>query len=261
MAPSPERRVRHNDGHLGRTGKDDSPHKNQSPSKSNLRRRLDPDGDVDMESDGEQSEAVQQEDPNAQLIQTESVSKTAKPAKPIKEFLNPEISHEHLFARYETVDGKNKEKGTPASIGTENNGKDEVLFLKIEELKLELKEFAKLAPQIPASKQAGFTERLLKNDDDNDNVEELVRYVGCLVLGNTKEDWNDLLTGKESREAIILGVVARALKEHVFGEYLFGGDKSINRAMMEIDTNGKHHEGKISQMHRSRPRTDHVSRL
>lgn len=149
--------------------------------------------------------------------------------KPRRDFT---IKDEHLFM--ETDEGDD---------GKENNGKDEALLHGIEKLKRELVEFAKGVSPIPANRQEQFVKGLLVPEN-----EELIRYVGCLVMGGTATKWYDLLTTDESREAIVVGITARALKEHVFGDYLFGGDKSILDRLMKIDTGGKYHCGKKSKI-------------
>lgn len=155
--------------------------------------------------------------------------------KPGRDFT---IKDEHLFM--ETDEGDD---------GKENNGKDEALFQGMEKLKREVIEFAKGVSPIPANRQERFVKGLLVPEN-----EELIRYVGCLVMGGTATKWYDLLTTDESREAIVVGITARALKEHVFGDYLFGGDKSILDRLMKIDTGGKYHCGKKSKMIQWDPR-------
>ncbi|CAK3747409.1 Hypothetical predicted protein [Lecanosticta acicola] len=54
---------------------------------------------------------------------------------------------------------------------------------------------------------------------------ELIRYVGCLAMGgpNGNKDWEELLTHGDTRQALVVGIIGRALKEHVFGDLWFGG--------------------------------------
>lgn len=193
-----------------------------------------------------------QDEDEMDIDEVSTVSESGSPDGADQEALDAQLSAndksiEALFKGTETDDPK---------IGTENNGKDEALFLEIEKLKLKLRELAKDVPQIPASKQEGFVKGLLVPDN-----EELIRYIGCLVLGGCRGTWRKLLGEKDSRKAIVIGVVARALKEHVFGEYLFGGDESTQNKLMEIDTSGKYHCGKISRMLQKASSADFVFRL
>ena len=160
------------------------------------------------------------------------------------------VDQEALDAQLPTDDERNQNlfKETVWSddpkIGTENNGKDEALFREIEKLKVALDKLAKGVPEIPVSRRESFVKDLLIDDN-----QELIRYIGCLVLGGSRGTWCKLLGQKDSRRAIVIGVIARALKEHVFGEYLFGGDESTQAKLMKIDTSGKYHCGKISRMY------------
>ena len=53
---------------------------------------------------------------------------------------------------------------------------------------------------------------------------ETISYVGCLALGGPDgtDSWKELLQSSGTRKALIIGVIARALKEHVFGALWFG---------------------------------------
>lgn len=59
--------------------------------------------------------------------------------------------------------------------------------------------------------------------------EQLVRYIGCIAQGggNGEGDWTILLTDQKCRQALVLGVIGRALKEHVFNHLYFGGSEQL----------------------------------
>lgn len=126
-----------------------------------------------------------------------------------------------------------------SDAGSDNNGKDEMLVLGIEELKGKLVDFASRVPLVSKT-ETGYTHKLLKS-----SKEQLVRYIGSIAMGGRKgeEGWKELLTDAEARKAIVMGVVARALKEHVFGDYLFGADDELREKLESIDTSGTTHDG------------------
>ena len=79
--------------------------------------------------------------------------------------------------------------------------------------------------------------------------EQLVRYVGCIAQGGIKgeEDWKDLLTDQKCRQALVLGVLGRALKEHVFNHLCFGGSEQLLDELSQQEKAKFHSDGMISR--------------
>lgn len=75
---------------------------------------------------------------------------------------------------------------------------------------------------------------------------EAIRYVGCLALGGPDgtDSWKQLLQNSGAHKALIFGIIARALKEHVFGALWFGAtpqqEKELNKIQEDLlDKDGK----------------------
>ncbi|RMZ32951.1 hypothetical protein D0859_02907 [Hortaea werneckii] len=75
---------------------------------------------------------------------------------------------------------------------------------------------------------------------------ETIRYVGCLALGGPDgtDSWKQLLQSSGTHKALIFGVVARALKEHVFGALWFGAtpqqERELNKTQEDLlDKDGR----------------------
>lgn len=54
----------------------------------------------------------------------------------------------------------------------------------------------------------------------NVEIAQLLSYIGCLALAGPKgvQSWHELLEDKEPLQALIVGIVGAALKEHLFSE-------------------------------------------
>ncbi|GAB1741747.1 hypothetical protein NU219Hw_g7157t1 [Hortaea werneckii] len=65
---------------------------------------------------------------------------------------------------------------------------------------------------------------------------EAIRYVGCLALGGPDgtDSWKQLLQNSGTHKALIFGMIARALKEHVFGALWFGATPQQERELNRI---------------------------
>lgn len=66
---------------------------------------------------------------------------------------------------------------------------------------------------------------------------QLIRYIGCLAMGGDQgvEGWQALLEDKMCRQALVSGIVGRALKEHVFGSLFFGGSEELVESLEEME--------------------------
>lgn len=101
-----------------------------------------------------------------------------------------------------------------------NDEKDDYICQEIFELIASIKEFAEdFARHEVNTAPAKFMHELLVKENA-----QLVRYIGCLAIGgkNGVKGWGDLLTKPDKREALVVGILGRALKEHVFSDLLFG---------------------------------------
>nr|OQO25862.1 hypothetical protein B0A51_07948 [Rachicladosporium sp. CCFEE 5018] len=71
---------------------------------------------------------------------------------------------------------------------------------------------------------------------DEENV-TLVRYIGCLAMGGPDglADWRVLFQDGLQLEALAMGVVSRALKEHVFSALWFAADEKLEKKLDLLD--------------------------
>lgn len=74
------------------------------------------------------------------------------------------------------------------------------------------------------------------------------RYIGMLALGGPRgrADWDELMADKQCLQALILGVVGRALKEHVFGALWFGGSEKEIGQLETLEAKGAEMDGTLS---------------
>ncbi|KAM3425513.1 hypothetical protein BST61_g7460 [Cercospora zeina] len=223
---------------LAQTGSNtQSPHKTQSPAKSSLRQG--------HEVRPERSNTPLQHDDGAIDIDGESSEDS-----PTQSQVEDRGSRPTLLGRFDENIGRELFRARnvqQSGAGSDNNGKDELLVRRIEELKQKLQTFASKVPWIPET-EPDYTDRLLESAS-----QELVRYIGSIAMGGRdgKKGWEELLTDAEGREAIVMGVVARALKEHVFGAYLFGADEELRKDLESIDTSGQTHDGFVRTRERA----------
>ena len=64
---------------------------------------------------------------------------------------------------------------------------------------------------------------------------QLIRYIGCLSMGGKSgvEGWRTLLSDTTCCQALVSGIVGRALKENVFSELCFGSDPKLAEILAE----------------------------
>lgn len=77
------------------------------------------------------------------------------------------------------------------------------------------------------------------------NFAPTFRYVGMLALGGPsgRLGWDKMMADGQCLQALILGVVGRALKEHVFGELWFGGSKTEIDHLDALQVKGEEMDG------------------
>lgn len=87
-----------------------------------------------------------------------------------------------------------------------------------------------------------FMNGLLANEDNK----VLIRYIGCIAIGGKKGEkgWNALLTQKESRTALVIGIIGRLLEEHVFSALYFGGSEELVEHLSKMEQDQVNDEGK-----------------
>lgn len=75
---------------------------------------------------------------------------------------------------------------------------------------------------------------------------EAIRYFGCLALGGPDgtDSWKQLLQSSGTHTALIFGMIARALKEHVFGALWFGATPQQERELNTIQESLLDKDGK-----------------
>ncbi|KAK4503843.1 hypothetical protein PRZ48_004758 [Zasmidium cellare] len=131
-----------------------------------------------------------------------------------------------------------------------DNGKDDIVCERLYELIGDIQAFAQLftAKEIK-TKPADFLDALLQKEN-----EQLIRYIGCLSQGgkNGVKAWEDLVTSPDTREALVFGIVGRALKEHVFSDLWFGGNAEQKEELKALEKSGAGGDGFARTMARSK---------
>jgi hypothetical protein len=85
--------------------------------------------------------------------------------------------------------------------------------------------------------------------DDEDSA-QTVRYIGCLAIGGPKgrQSWNEMLKDQQCRHALIVGMIGRALKEHVFSSLWFGGTEHQLEELSQIEQDSLNTDGELLSM-------------
>lgn len=101
----------------------------------------------------------------------------------------------------------------------------------------------KYSGEIRKNGQSSFVKRLLSEEN-----KELIRYIGRIAQGGRDgiAGWTTLLTGATSRQALVVGIIGRALEEHVFSALYFGADRALADRLdkmekAQVDDEGKSH--------------------
>jgi hypothetical protein len=129
-----------------------------------------------------------------------------------------------------------KEKNTTK----ENNRQDEVVCRGIQDIVASIRQFAAGVSEVESPVE--FYHGLL---DDPRNA-HLIRYIGRLAMGGPagEQGWIELLADRQCREALVMAVVGRALKEHVFDDLLFGASEEVKEALHQVDVRFQNVDGK-----------------
>ena len=120
---------------------------------------------------------------------------------------------------------------------------DDQVCQQMDDLRSAVQDLAKTCPSLPVRNKQNVLRQLLTEEN-----ERLVRYIGCLVIGgkNGEQDWIELLADTTCRQALVSGILGRALKENVFNELFFGGDGRLVKALGELEQEQEYQDGKAS---------------
>ena len=137
-------------------------------------------------------------------------------------------NHEELSDEFDSILGT--EPAAPISDSTVSRSVESVeqedyeICEKINELRSMAMQFAKSFSGVSAHQKLGVLDQILKPE----NV-HLIKYIGCLAMGGKSgvDGWVELLADTTSRQALVLGIIGRALKENVFSVLYFGGSERL----------------------------------
>lgn len=132
-----------------------------------------------------------------------------------------------------------------AASTPDDGAKDVKLGAELHALQGQVHRFAKMfnKKDFSTSTPAAFLDGLLEKKENA----QLVRYIGCLALGGEKgrAGWEELVNVPEMREAVVVGIVGRGLREHVFGELWVGGDGELRRDLVELEIGMQEEDGEF----------------
>lgn len=142
------------------------------------------------------------------------------------------------LTRYESTLGKKEAVSSPSTSVQPN---DEEICRKMNELRSAATEFAKTCPLVPSKHKPYMLDHLLVREN-----EQLIRYIGCLAMGGPtgEQGWVTLLADTTCRQALVLGIIGRALKENVFNELYFGGSQRLVENLSKMEQEQTHQDGK-----------------
>jgi hypothetical protein len=132
-------------------------------------------------------------------------------------------------------------KGEILSILTKGQPTDDDVCRKLDKLRSDAMALAKTCPPVPPKRKHDLLDKFLVQEN-----EYLIRYIGCLAMGGPTgvAGWNTLLGDTTCRQALVLGIIGRSLKENVFGELYFGGGETLNDTLREQERKLTHQDGK-----------------
>lgn len=116
--------------------------------------------------------------------------------------------------------------------------KDKAVCNRMDELRAEILAFAKTFPEQCKDEPL---EHLLKPEN-----EQLVRYIGCLAMGGKAgmKGWENLLKDVMCRQALVCGIISRALKEKVFNDLCFGAGNELIDMLADDEKEHAQQDGK-----------------
>ena len=140
----------------------------------------------------------------------------------------------------ESSDEATQPNGRPTLIGTGRG--DEWVCEKINQLTSMIRDFAQSFPPVSTHRLPDVLDQLLKREND-----QLIRYIGCLGIGGKDgmQGWQRLLGDTTCRQALVSGIIGRALKEKVFGELLFGAPDEIAEMLSKMEYDQAQQDGNL----------------
>lgn len=123
--------------------------------------------------------------------------------------------------------------------------KDVKICKEMNELVIKIQKFAKMfnKKHLGATPTA-FLDGLLQKEN-----EQLIRYIGCLAMGGKKgrEGWEELVSTPEMREALVVGIMGRALKEHIFSDLYFGASDELKQDLIDLERRMRDEDGESTK--------------
>lgn len=119
--------------------------------------------------------------------------------------------------------------------GVEENQTDELVCEAVSNLVEHIKIFAEwtwaTGPKFKRRDEE-FLDLLLRPEN-----EKLVRYITCLSMAGKggRDAWMDLFYDVSCRQALVVGIIGRALKEHVFADLWFGATPDQRTKLEETE--------------------------
>lgn len=105
---------------------------------------------------------------------------------------------------------------------------------------------------------AEFLDGLLRKEN-----EQLIRYIGCLAMGgkNGRAGWEELVNMPATREALVCGIMGRALKEHIFSDLYFGASEQLKLDLIDKEKTMRDDDGESSTLCTDDACIDHATRI
>lgn len=123
-----------------------------------------------------------------------------------------------------------------------DEARDQTVCQAMNTLKERLASLAHSLPTFASIDRSLLLDRLLSPE-----YAQTVRYIGCLALGGSKgeQSWEELMADVPCREALVYGILARALKEAVFGELWFGGTEAQETELKKMEQDQVQQDGML----------------
>lgn len=117
---------------------------------------------------------------------------------------------------------------------------DDDVCRRLDRLRSDAMALAKMCPPVPPKRKHDLLDKFLVQEN-----ERLIRYIGCLAMGGPTgvAGWNTLLGDTTCRQALVLGIIGRSLKENVFSELYFGGGETLSNTLREQEQKQTHQDG------------------
>lgn len=130
---------------------------------------------------------------------------------------------------------------------------DEELCCWMDDIRSLAINFSRSFARLPAKTQSSVKDNALSQLLLRTKNAESIRYIGCIALGGNRftHSWRELIADSACREALVLGIIGKVLKEHVFSALYFGGDEELVEKLATMEREQVHLDGKSSSWSRS----------